>query len=743
MFRLPRFFGITSGIAFIIVTIMLGGLFNKLAVDDLIEVEESKNVALTEAIVESSRSRILPFVAGALRSADQLQPAALRKAVLAQVKGSSVVKLQLYDVEGITVFSTDESEIGTDVSESADYRPTRLGHIATALTHHGTFSAFDGTIEDRDLVSSYIPIRFDDPVAEAEGVLGLHSDVTPRLRQIGKTQQNVIVGVLLILSALFLILFAAVRLADRIIHGQYAANRAKSEFLARVSHELRTPMNAVLGFGRLLKADESLNHKQRRFIGHIVDSGEHLLTLIDDVLDITKIESGRMQLSMEAVEPAEILRECTHLIQPLTERHRVTLENRVTAGATPAVLADATRLKQVLVNLMSNAVKYNRENGQVTVACEEVQAGLRISVMDTGRGIPEVRIGELFEPFARLGAERDGIEGTGIGLTITNRLVELMGGQLGVESAVGEGSTFWVEFPLASAPSVAQGGGGQATTPTSATLRGRILVAEDNVVNQELVLELLGQFGLEVDVVENGREAVEAYLARPYDLVLMDGQMPEMDGFEATAEIRRHEVAAGAKVSIPIIALTANAMHGDRERCLEAGMDDYLSKPFSEWQLCEVLERWLPAVNAQIETSEQMHKTESADNVASIGGQNQRAMILDTCVLEKFRERERRGRKNVLSRIVGAYLQHSPQYIEQLREAVAGDNASGLQSAAHTLKSSSAGVGAVGLSAMCAELEELGRRDDMRVVAERVAELEALYAEVCEALREQCGDAVA
>ena len=357
MFRLPRFFGITSGIAFIIVTIMLGGLFNKLAVDDLIEVEESKNVALTEAIVESSRSRILPFVAGALRSADQLQPAALRKAVLAQVKGSSVVKLQLYDVEGITVFSTDESEIGTDVSESADYRPTRLGQIATALTHHGTFSAFDGTIEDRDIVSSYIPIHFDDPVAEAEGVLGLHSDVTPRLRQIGKTQQNVIVGVLLILSALFVILFAAVRLADRIIHGQYAANRAKSEFLARVSHELRTPMNAVLGFGRLLKVDESLNNKQKRFIGHIVDSGEHLLTLIDDVLDITKIESGRMRLSMEAVEPAEILQACMDLIQPLAERHRVTLENRVTAGATPAVLADATRLKQVFVNLMSNAVK--------------------------------------------------------------------------------------------------------------------------------------------------------------------------------------------------------------------------------------------------------------------------------------------------------------------------------------------------------------------------------------------------
>ncbi len=379
------------------------------------------------------------------------------------------------------------------------------------------------------------------------------------------------------------------------------ANRAKSKFLSRMSHELRTPMNAVLGFGRLLKADPTLSDKNRDFLDYILGSGKHLLTLIDEILDISKIESGRMKLSLETVEPAEVMRECMILVKPLAERYRIATENQITVSETPAIMADRTRLKQVLANLLSNAIKYNRENGRVTVSCQEAQGGLRISVIDTGQGLTEEGIAEIFEPFARLDAEQDGIEGTGIGLTITKRLVELMGGQLGVESTLGVGCTFWVKFPLSSALNVERVRDKQAATRTISTITGRILLAEDNPVNKALTLAILEKYDLEIDVAENGHEVVEAYLAQPYDLVLMDCQMPQMDGFEATVEIRRHEVAAGAKTSIPIIALTANAMSEDREHCFAMGMNDYLSKPFIPQELCEMLERWLPAVNTSVE----------------------------------------------------------------------------------------------------------------------------------------------
>lgn len=375
------------------------------------------------------------------------------------------------------------------------------------------------------------------------------------------------------------------------------ASRAKSEFLSRMSHELRTPMNAVLGFGRLLKSHAPLSEEHRGFVDHILDSGEHLLGLIDEILDVSKIESGRMELSLETVESADVLGQCMVLIEPLAERHGITTENLVTRTVAPAVMADRTRLKQVLLNLASNAVKFNCDNGRVTVSCREVEGGLRISVTDTGQGLAEESIDEIFEPFARLKAEQDGIEGTGIGLAITKRLVDLMGGRLGVESTLGKGSTFWVEFPLAFAPGVERVEAERTASETNSNLKGRILLAEDNPLNQTLVLAMLEQHDLEVDAAENGHEVVEAYLARSYDLVLMDCQMPQMDGYEATAEIRRCEIAAGASTLIPIIALTANAMSGDRERCLAVGMNDYLTKPFTPREIFEMLARWLPVMN--------------------------------------------------------------------------------------------------------------------------------------------------
>lgn len=227
------------------------------------------------------------------------------------------------------------------------------------------------------------------------------------------------------------------------------ANLAKSEFLSSMSHELRTPLNAVLGFSQLLEVDATLNEKQQQKVAYIISAGDHLLMLINEVLELEQIERGRIQLFMEAVDSGEVLQECANLIQSLAEKHHVKMENQVTPNSVPAVWADKIRLKQVLLNLISNGIKYNREGGRVTVSCEDNGEGiLRISVSDTGLGIPEEKIGDLFEPFSRLGAEKSDVEGTGIGLTITQHLVKLMGGELGVETTQGDGSTFWVELRL-------------------------------------------------------------------------------------------------------------------------------------------------------------------------------------------------------------------------------------------------------------------------------------------------------
>jgi signal transduction histidine kinase/CheY-like chemotaxis protein len=359
-----------------------------------------------------------------------------------------------------------------------------------------------------------------------------------------------------------------------------SANQAKSAFLSSMSHELRTPLNAILGFAQILTSDAlpATPVQKKEFATHILKSGRHLLTLINEILDLAKVESGTVALAMEPVELSDILAECRTMIAPLAAARDVTVVFPAACG--PVVLADRTRIKQVLLNLLSNAVKYNRDGGSVELDCGPGAPGrLRLSVRDTGHGLRPEQIDKLFQPFNRLGQENGAQEGTGIGLVLTRRLVELMKGTIGVSSSPGVGSVFWVELQAA-APAAAGTGRAAAIEPArpgAVSTRQRLLLyIEDNPANLALVEEIV-RFRPDLRLLAAPDGPLGLALARRHlpDIVLLDLNLGGMSGLEVLRELRRDRRTAG----IPAIALTASAMPGDIERGLAAGFSRYLTKP--------------------------------------------------------------------------------------------------------------------------------------------------------------------
>jgi signal transduction histidine kinase/CheY-like chemotaxis protein len=371
------------------------------------------------------------------------------------------------------------------------------------------------------------------------------------------------------------------RTAEAERHEREIAQReslAKSKFLARMSHELRTPLNAVLGFTQLLlqapnKGDP--DERQRR-LQHIASAGHHLLDLINDVLDLSSLEGGEVQIALQPVPLAPLVAGTLPLLERLLREHQVHLQT----GALDAVaLGDATRLRQVLLNLLSNAVKYNRPGGRVTVEAALRGGRVVLGVADTGRGMSDQQMRHLFEPFNRLGIERENIEGTGIGLAIVKALVERMGGSVHVESRLGVGSRFELRLADGSALPAAPPPGDQVSRPLplpASVPRGSLLYIEDNPVNAQIVSELIARrTDLRLEVAPDGISGVERALALRPDLVLLDMQLPDIDGHEVLRRLRAHSATAG----IPVIALSANAMPEDIERALRAGLSDYWTKP--------------------------------------------------------------------------------------------------------------------------------------------------------------------
>lgn len=645
--------------------------------------------------------------------AEQLQESEQSARQLAMVAENANDSIIITDVQGITLW------VNAAFSEMTGYRPDEIlgrkpGHllqgpdtdqsvvasVSQALAGgnriHVVILNYTKARESFWLEMDIVPVR--DANDEVRKFIAIERDITERLEFEQKQ--------------------------EKALQDAEAATRSKSQFLAMMSHEIRTPMNGVLGTLGLLD-EMPMPDEQRQLVRVARESGEFLLTILNDILDFSKLEAGKLQLESIAFDLRHLIRGTIRICEPQAKAKDLSVEVDVAANAPAFLVGDPGRIRQMLLNFMSNAVKFT-EQGRVVLRVEarpgtEGHTGMCFSVQDSGIGIPKDKLDRLFQNFSQVDsstARRFG--GTGLGLAITKLLAQQMKGRVWCESTVGAGSTFYFAAPFKTAEEAERHPALGSTEQNSELERPdlKVLVAEDNRTNQMIAQSMLRRLGCRVDVAGNGQEAIEAVAARPYDIVLMDVQMPEVDGLEATRRIRAREDAVSA---IPIIALTANAMAGDRTICLEAGMDDFVSKPINKQTLIQAINRMLrkssKAGPIEAEVADRHDDTQSASDPTP---EQDDAPLIDETVLESLLEDVSPDMK---SEFLNAVIGDLENRLAQAQEAHREGDMSALAAACHSLVGCSASAGLIRLRDLAKQLEMACRSADQHAIADRFAKL--------------------
>lgn len=551
-----------------------------------------------------------------------------------------------------------------------------------------------------------------------------------------------------------------------------SANRAKSEFLAKMSHEIRTPMNGIMGMTELLFGTP-LNERQKKYAGTIQNSAESLLQIINEILDFSKIEAGRLKLENIPFNLHKAIEESSQLFSEQLAAKNLALSCFLSPELPSMIIGDPLRLRQILSNLISNAVKFT-EKGQIiisTAIIEEYdsQILLRFEVRDTGIGLDVQTRSKVFESFTQAdGSTTRKYGGTGLGLTISRQLAQMMGGEIGVESQLAKGSLFWftvlfqkiesASYPLLTTGLATETKKNMETVEkpiteqivktkekqadfTEQQLNIHVLLAEDNPVNQAVAVYMLELMGSKVTVVEDGSMVFDALKKQNFDIILMDCQMPNMDGFDATRTVRTYENRHPEKKITPVIAVTANTMPGDKENCLAAGMNDFLSKPFKQQTLYEILKKWLPQNHSSKKQMALLPQGKTHQPVTIKDNQKNTdndLAVLDLNILERLGTINSSKKSNILKKVSTLYLEKTPVLLQNLNHAYQEQDAEVLYKIAHNIKSNSATIGAMQLAKMAKEIELSGRENNFQGIEKIIKEMEKNYQQIEPQLQKHC-----